>query len=478
MYVERDIASASLEGQHDFRRFWNMGLDWRFTRSTARRQQPDRRESMYIRVPVDATDPGIWTLATGRREYGDLKDNGWGTHLQSNLPYHLGALGNGKLALGYDRDSKRRIDNYRRFDFSRDTRPIGYAVDASRADPESLYNYVNEATLPQDNYRATQLVEAVFLSTDLPLGKHLRGNLGVRREFGRQDVVSHDLFTPDVITSEGRLSNTDWLGAANLVWSITEAINVRGALSRTVTRPDLDELSSRPSLDYVGDYLRLGNPDLKRGTIENYDLRVEGYPGGNELLAAGVFLKDLHDPIEYTVRGGSSVNILIPDNSKKGRNTGLELEFRASLGRIARSLQRFSVNSNVSFISSKITLRDLPTRKGSTEHPLQGQANHLVNVSLTYQSPGGGVESSVLYSETGRRLVTLSNPGEGGAPDIYDPGTKSLDVTVGFAPRRGTRVKLGGTNLLNTEIREFSGPYLVKSYRTTRSYSIAFSFGS
>jgi outer membrane receptor protein involved in Fe transport len=471
MYVQRDVLSGSVEGQHTVPSFLNSSFDWRFTRSSARRQQPDRRESEYLRVPTDPADPnsGYWGLVVGRREYGDLKDQGWGTTLKGAVPYRLGTLGNGKVAFGYDRQSKRRDNFYRRFDFI----PGQFGSDAP---PESVYDMVSEATLPQDNYRASQKVQAFFLSADVPLGRRLRGNLGVRHEDGQQDVVSHDLFDPSLVTSEGKLVNSDWLGGANLIWSVVDALNVRAAASRTLSRPDLDELSPRPTLDYIGDYQRLGNPRLKRAVIENYDLRVEAFPNVSEVLAASVFLKELHDPIENTVRGASSGFVLIPENSASGRNVGVEFEARASLGRLASALKGFSLNSNFSIISSHVKLKDSATKIGSQEHPLQGQANHLLNASLTYQSEGAGFEASVLVSAIGRRLVTLSNAAQG-IPDHYDPGTTSLDVTFGVAPFRGGRLRFGASNLLDQRAREMIGTFESRAYRTGRSYSAAFSFG-
>jgi TonB-dependent receptor len=472
MYVQRDVLSGAVEGQHELPGLLGSKIDWRLTRSSARRQQPDRRESTYRRTPTDESDPnsGYWGLVVGTREYGDLKDNNWGTSIKGSVPYRLGSLGAGKLTIGYDRQSKDRGNYYRRFNFL----PNQFGQDAP---PESVYDKVSEATLAQDNYQASQKVDAWFLSIDAPLGSRLRGNVGVRREHGQQDVVSHDLFNPSLVTSGGKLDNTDWLAGANLNWSMVDAVNLRVAASRTLSRPDLDELSPRPTLDYLGDYQRLGNPKLTRAIIENYDLRLEAFPSAAEVLAAGVFLKELHDPIENTVRGASSGFVLIPENSARGRNVGVEFELRASLGRLAGALRRFSINSNLSFISSKVTLKSTPTKIGSQEHPLQGQADHVFNAGLSYQSPDAGFEASVLVAVVGKRLVTLSNSAQG-IPDYYDPGNTSLDATFGVALFHGGRLKLAASNILDQAVTETSGTFVSRTYSNGRSYSVSYSFGS
>jgi outer membrane receptor protein involved in Fe transport len=469
MYVQRDVLSGSLEGRHDLPRLANTTLDWRLTRSAARRQQPDRRESMYIRVPTDPDDPnsGFWGLATGRREYGDLKDDAWGVTTSAAVPYRLGHWGGGKVSFGYDHQTKDRDNFYRRFDFI----PGVYGSDAP---PESVYDKVNEATLAQDNYSATQTTEALFLNADVPIGPRVRANLGVRREFGGQEVISHDLFNPLVITSEGHLSNTDWLGAANVTWNAFEHVNLRAAASRTLSRPDLDELSPRPTVDYVGSWQRIGNPLLERAMIENYDLRLEAFPGLSEVLAAGVFLKQLHHPIETALKGASGGYVLVPQNSASGRNVGVELEARVGLGRIHSSLRSLAINTNFSVISSHVELDDV-TKIGSQEHPLQGQATHLLNAALTWQSTR--MDASVLVANIGRRLEMLNNANEG-IPDEYDPGITTLDATLGMRLFQGAHLKISGGNLLDQRVRLQSGDLETNAYRTERTFSVAFSFGS
>src|SRR5262249_10869332 len=165
---------------------------------------------------------------------------------------------------------------YRRFEMVAENM---YGLDAP---PESLFKdpsvYVDETTLDQDNYQAKQQVTAGFVSLDVPFGSGLRGTFGVRCEHGVQDVRSFDLFKPSRITAQGGFDQTDWLPSGNLTWSVNGSTNVRLAASRTLSRPDLNELSPSPTLEYVGGYQLAGNPDLKRAQIDNYDARVEVFP--------------------------------------------------------------------------------------------------------------------------------------------------------------------------------------------------------
>jgi outer membrane receptor protein involved in Fe transport len=473
-YVQRDIRYATVEGTDDVAKLFHSTFDWQFTRSLAHRQQPDKREATYIRVPLDESNPGFWGLATGRREYGDIHEDGWSTVLKLATPYKLGGWGSGRWVVGYDRQSRARVNGYRRFDFI----PGQPGQDAP---PESVYDAVNEATIAQDNYHASQLVEAYFVSTDVPLGKRVRGNVGLRREQGDQQVASHDLFNPGIVTSSGSFRSTDWLAGGNLTWAATDHMNVRAAASRTLNRPDMDDLSTLQALDFAGDRIRIGNPHLVRALIANYDLRVEAFPGLGDVLAAGVFYKNLQHPIEPALFGTNGQLGVRPENSEGGHNIGGEFEVRSGLGKLWSRLDRLSFNSNLSFISSKIRTAQT-TNRGNTEHPLVGQAPYLFNVGLTYTSKGGHGELSVLTSMVGRRLkelnITQVNASGDGIPNLFTQGSTTLDATASFAPMRGSRLRIGAGNLLNTPYREAVGDIEMRRYTTGRTYSVAFSLGS
>jgi hypothetical protein len=482
MYVERSVASGTLEGEHELRHVLDTHLNWSLTRSGARRQQPDRRETTYDqRFYDDGTGNlvSFWALGSiGSREFGDLRENGWGGNARAWWPFQLFGMRNGKLSTGFDRQIKDRKSFYRRFnfnphDFPDRTAPPESIFASSQFDSTPSSAYVVEATLNQDNYRAHQAVNAGFLSVDLPLLRSLRATAGLRVERAKQDVRSFDLFNPLQVTAHGGFEDTDWLPSANLTWAVTEAMNVRLAGSRTLSRPDLNELSPSPSLEYVGGFLQAGNPDLHRARIDNYDLRVEAFPGLSELLAAGVFYKRLYDPIEQTIIGGAPP-LLIPRNSESGRNLGLELEARAGLGRLTPWLSHVSFNANASFISTRVQLPPQISKLGSEVHPLQGQAQNLVNAALSYTSGNGARDATVLFGATGRRLAVL---GLFPQPDVYAQPSSSLDATASFG-LFGGRLKLGARNLTNPKIRQLQGEEEVSSDRDGRSYSIALSFGS
>jgi outer membrane receptor protein involved in Fe transport len=486
MYVQRSVLSGTVEGQHEFNRLHGTSLEWKLTRSQARRQQPDRREYNYDRFVFEGDPTVHWYFASlGSREYGDLRDDGWGATLNGAMPYRLGAWGRGKLTLGFDRQTKKRDNFYRRLKFTPNEN-----VRHSDLPPDSIFaaggfdgtpstGFIEDVTnntlvVGLDNYRADQRMTAGYVNVDVPFGARVRANVGVRVERGYQDVRSFALFKPQQILSEGRLDSTDWLPSGNITWAFTDLVNVRFAASRTVSRPDLNEMSPSPFLEYVGGMLIKGNPELKRAAIDNYDVRVEAFPGLSEVLAAGFFYKRLHQPIEQVIRGGTP-HLLQPFNSDEGRNLGVELEARAGLARVWSRLKGLSISSNASLISSDVRLPRQSTILGSMHHPLQGQANYLVNAALGYAARGGRSDASIMVSAVGKRLYAL---GSTPLPDIYEQPVTTLDATLNVRAYRGARLKFGAKNLLDPRIRQLQDGQEVSAYYKGRSYSLALSYGS
>jgi outer membrane receptor protein involved in Fe transport len=354
------------------------------------------------------------------------------------------------------------------------------------APPESLYQDTPSNPhsvsaflgMDNDNYTAAQLVEAAFVNADLPLGKRLRGSVGVRREFGGQDITSHGLVNVTNIVQEGQFHATDWLAGVNLTFAWNDKFNIRGAASRTLNRPDMDDLSPQQFQEQANGSTTTGNPALRRSIIENYDVRFESFPDIGAVFATGFFYKRFDRPIELANFPG---DVTKPTNSDGGHNLGVELEARTGLGRLHRTLKPLSVNSNLSLVRSEIALRQT-TDLGNSRHSLVGQAPYMLNVGLTWASPSGRSELSVLTSSVGRRLKELKvTDGVGFAQKRSNRefgATTTLDATATLTPFRGARIKLAAGNLLDSPVRELEGSVESRRYSTGRTFSVSLSLGS
>jgi len=46
-------------------------------------------------------------------------------------------------------------------------------------------------------------------------------------------------------------------------------------------------------------FTEAGNYKIKHSTANNYDLRYEFFSGGSDQILAGIFYKNIYNPIEY-----------------------------------------------------------------------------------------------------------------------------------------------------------------------------------
>ncbi len=481
-YVERQLFSSQLVGQHDF----DLGevdlesddkpdisMDWRLTYARAARIEPDNREMIY-------EDRGDGTFVfrdvthSGSRFYFDLVDDQYSGRVDWKAPFRSeGMLKFG--ALWRDRD---RTFDARRFRFLPSDNIDRY-VDLS-APAEELFKPENiaprrfeltESTRANDNYLASDRVVANYVMVDLPVSAKWRLATGLRLEVSDQNVTTFNPFFVGAPPILADLETIDLLPSVNLTYRITERMNFRFAGSRTITRPDLRELAPFEFTDFVGGRTEFGNPDLERTQIQNYDFRWEVFPELGGVIAVSAFYKRFHKPIEQIVEPQAEVRITY-DNALGANNYGLEMELRQNLSVLYSGLRDFSINTNVAFISSRVELPDVGIQT-SSERALQGQSPYIVNATLGYNSSDLGISSTIAYHIFGRRIAEVGNHG---IPDVFEQPRSQLDATISRVIADYYRLSLSAKNLLDPDVIFKQGDKTYVRYRTGRSFSFGVSY--
>lgn len=488
-YVERGVFSSGLGMRHHLPLLFGSVIEWKYSYANASRNEPDRRSFLYERVPGDPEEgtEDTWSLSTRSlshgfvRTYGILDEDTRSLQASWNVPFRPWGALDSKLEIGSTFSNKDRQFDYRRFAYRT---PSSNQVDRTRppeelltedmvgTDPRSTFRF-QEITRPIDSYRAGHDISAVFAMVDVPVTQRLRVVGGVRYEKSDQVVTTYDRFARGDAPLEATLSNGDYLPALNATFALTERINLRAAVSQTVNRPDLRELSPYSYNDQgASAYEQSGNPDLEQSKIDNYDLRLECYPSLEEMVAVSGFWKTLDRPIEQSIRGGQQP-VIQPVNADRGQLYGLELEGRVALARLTDALDNFGLHANVTLVESEAEVLDLGNLAAS-KRPLTGQSPYVVNVGLFFASNQGTNTASLMYSVFGKRLHSL---GLAELPDIYERPRHSVDFALG-RQFGSFQVKLGMENLLNSEEEFRQADQVVKSSDRGRSVSLAISTGS
>ena len=482
-YIERQLFSGQVAGMHDFNfgepslegtEQSNVAMEWRLTYSRAARDEPDTRENIY-EDRGDGTFVFRDVTQSGSRFFFDLEDNEYNARVDWKV--RVGTDGLFKFG-GLLRD-RTRIFDVRRFRFLPSDQ-VDATVNLS-APPETLFQseYIaprvfelRESTRSTDNYLADHDIYSGYLMLDLPISPKWQVLSGVRLESSDQQVTTYDPFAATLREIEANLQTLDWLPGLNITYRITERMNLRFAASRTITRPDFRELAPFEFTDFVGGRTILGNPDLERTQIYNFDFRWETFPQIGGILALSAFYKRFQKPIEQIVQPQAEVRITY-ENAEGAHNYGLELEARQNLGVITEALNKFSINTNAALISSQVVLPEGVGIQTFSERPLQGQCPYIVNVSIGYEDPNWGISSAIAYNIFGRRLSEVGNHG---APDVYEQSRGQLDVSFSQTVVDYFTLSFSAKNLLDPYVYYKIGDEDYLRYKLGRSFSFGVSY--
>jgi outer membrane receptor protein involved in Fe transport len=483
---ERANRTMQVGGTHRFGSGYRAPeLSWKVFGSSASAYEPDRKRAEYEQNAL-----GTYLIKLGYRSWSDLKERSGGASVDFEMPF-----GESSVKLGAFFDRRRReywTDNY-----ATNPSTVGSPNWWILSQPiETIFapeNYgTRKFTMLELNtytgvYNATQSTDAYYGMAVHPFsiaGQRLRAAGGLRVEASDQEVEAwkggaDGEFVPS------RIKTTDALPSVNLTYTPLEWANLRLAYFRSLNRPELREMADVRYYDFNESQNVEGNPDLKRALIHNFDVRLEAFPAGDEVLAVSFFYKDLENAIEAALRPNNEYRYTRwYFNSPKGHNQGFEIEARKNLGFVAGFLSAFTLAGNYSRVFSAVEYDVSYTWQDdegnwhvATEtrtRPMQGQAPWALNGSLTFTHPAWGTTVSVLYNRIGRRLEGV---GDDRSRDIYEEPRDLLDAALSQRLFGWLEVKLAAKNLTGADdvLTMGSGGVLHSRVSSDPSFSLSLS---
>jgi outer membrane receptor protein involved in Fe transport len=209
----------------------------------------------------------------------------------------------------------------------------------------------------------------------------------------------------------------DILPSVNVVYELTDKINVRASFAKTVSRPEFREFAQLAFYEVNANAIITGNPFLIRTQIYNYDLKFEWYPSAGQTFSVNPFYKYFVNPIENTVnplQGG--LRGFGYQNAPSAQSLGVEFEARFNIGALIKAEQRslwnrIGVFSNLALINSTVKLADPIAGQLDVvnSRPLQGQSPYVFNAGLNYNNIEKGFDVSVNANRVGRRIAYVAN---------------------------------------------------------------------
>ena len=249
---------------------------------------------------------------------------------------------------------------------------------------------------------------------------------------------------------------TDVLPSLTIKYYLTSKQQLHASYFRSLNRPGFYEIV--PSKVVNEEYQERGNPDLKRAIADNYDLRYELFPDASMQFLAGVFYKNIKDPIEYTFQADATRGqdtYYTPGNFGTAHNYGAEFDF-------IKFFNKFGVKANYTYTHSRITTpKDtyITAPNGDTQkisvsqsRPLYGQSEHIANVSFFYKDTKKGWDAQIAGAYTGPRINTVSQFLNN---DLWQQGFIQMDASAEKRFKNGLSLFIKGGNLLNTPSKLF-----------------------
>ena len=487
--VPKSLFNSILEGEHVFGKK-NLKFDWNTSFSTSSRSQPDLRRIYYTRPlgsnnPFEAAVPvGSGSPKNAGRFFSELQDFIYGASTNLTIPFEF-KKAKQTLKVG-------TWTNYRSRSF--DTRQFGYIIpkpsnaaqallrlpqdlifSAPNINPDGFV--IDEITDNKDSYNASGFLNAGYLMLTSEVSKKLKLNYGARVESYLENLISVDPNTPKV-------DNTylDVLPSANIIYSATEKSNIRLSYSNTIARAEFRELASFSFFDFETNNVIIGNPQLKRTRIDNYDLRFEFFPASGQIFSVSTFYKNFKNPIEQIFNTGSTAasKTLSYRNANASTLYGIEIEARENLGFLgsAKWLDKFTAYTNFALIKSDVELDRVQFPNNNDSRALQGQSPYLINGGLQFISNKWNFNA--LYNRIGRRISIVgfgqftNDKFQPDYPDIYENPRDVIDLQISrrFSNNKA-EIKLNIADILNQKVVLYQDINLDKNYKTIEDQTIS-----
>jgi outer membrane receptor protein involved in Fe transport len=489
-YVEKELYSGQLTGEHTVKDWNNILIDWKVSYSTSVRNEPDFRRFRYGRQTAEAqNNPSLpFEAQVIQSQQGDgtragrffslLRENATLGVLNFTLPVNAF-----RFKLGGLTEFRPRSFNARSITII-EPRNAGVNVDyaAPMQDLFSPTNFringlgISEDTRLSDAYDATEQLVAGYAMADLPFelgGVNLRVIGGLRVESNTQILNSFAINDQPVNVN---LQTTDVLPSLHFVWKASDAINVRLSGTQTLARPSLREFAPFAFFDFQQQALVQGNPELKRALIQNLDTRFEYFPAPGEVLSVSGFYKNFQNAIEGTIfPQQSELTFTFANADGNAVNYGFEVEVRKNLGFIGSFLDNFVLSANYTWIRSELTV----TQGGNSDtRPMAGQSPFTLNVALYFTDPTTRTAITVGYNTFGRRIVQVGQRGAFAFPDphIYELPRDVIDASIIQPIGESLEIKATARDILNQRLIWEQGGERIRSTIFGSTYSLGISY--
>ena len=495
-FYERELTNHQLNFNKTFENGWNLNVG--LSDGEAERDSPYERVVFY----EDGNNDGVYLydVNTGRNQtqFSMVEDQTTNVVIDLEIPFGSSTfLRAGVESLENDRSAE--VRSYRFLDAGGsipgdglDNR-IDYIFADQNFDPNRLLVIENTASSSPAGYLGLLEVDSTYISVESKIGDNFEITAGIRHEDGLQQVNTFDLFTGVDSTIDRSIEEDYLLPSMTLTYlpEFDENLQFRLGLSQTIARPTFRELSPTLFIDVDTDRVIAGSLYLQDSEIDNIDLRAEYYFGLNQFLTAGIFYKDILNPIEETVNESGDLIITSYQNVPSAEITGFEIEYEQIFEAIMDSNNDLIVKFNYTDTDSEVIvnpgdtyINNLGTSVNAQtllangrDTRLQGQSDTIANFQIGLDNLQDQSEATLIFNYVSDRVRAR---GVDVLPDIIEEPPLLVDFTYSRVlayPNYDLKLSLELRNLLDEEYyASMRNVAIYDQYDLGQSASLGFKF--
>lgn len=290
--------------------------------------------------------------------------------------------------------------------------------------------------------------------------------LGLRYDKVLQEVTWRTNIGSSNLEGPSKIDKNYILPSLNLKYVLTQKSNLRASGSKSYTLPQFVEYA--PFRNEYALFKAQGNSSLVPVETWNVDFKWELFPGMGELIAAGVFYKNLKNPIlrSETPVAGNTVSYY--NAGSTAQVAGAEVEFKKNLLKKRTDFgdNVLSAGANLSYLYSKQDLKSsssMVAQFTNEEAELQGASPFLANADISYlwNLSGFRLNSSIILNYFSDRIYSV---GTGGFNNMIEKGVATLDFVSTAEIRNRWKI--------NVRVRNISNPSYELHRETSSSENI------
>lgn len=319
------------------------------------------------------------------------------------------------------------------------------------------------AFYPQASFSVKEKTEAAYAMARFDDDSHWRGNIGVRAVHTEQQTLQYSpnaavanatsIFCGTCGSVTTDRSYWDILPSANVTYTATDNLLLRGGVAKVMSRPGYAQLAGA----FTADDLSLaatsgGNPNLDPYRAWNFNLAAEWYYAPNALLSVNLFYLDIKSYITSSTGtiflktlqhpDGATFSFSGPINGPGGHNQGIEVNWQQPIWK------GFGVIANYTYADAK--------KKGGGT--IDGNSHNTFNLTGYY-------EDSLISARLAYTFRSKFRSGLDRNTEMWQDNFGSLDGSLLINVTKNVALSVDAQNLTDAKLYYYVGdPSIPRAY--------------